>query len=885
MKARAARILVLVTGTSTLVLLAVVGVNSRSWIGSTFPGFFVMANRVVPSISLPSWLEVPSSHVFQRQVLEVEGRPVRTSREIYERVRALGPRRPVRYVLRSSDGTRSEEVVRSKIFSGTDYLLLFGAYLLNGLAFAGIALAVFWMKPEHPASLGLFSAGLATGVFILTAVDLYGPHWFFRLHVLAESLLPATFLHLGLVFPKRRVSRRGLLAIYAPFFLLAALYEAFLADPSAYSLFHLAATAELPLAGLVLMGTVTYDFFTTDSPLLRRRIGLVALGTVAAFLFPSLLIGASSALGGGIPINAGAFTAFLFPLGLAYAILKQDLFEIDVVLRRGVSYAIVLLAISAGYFAALYAYGSFVPGGSLVPSSPGAFASLNLGFVLLMAPLHSRVQKAVDRVYFRNQYDADTALAALGQALGGSPTEAEITEQAGRIFAETFRPDSALLLRKKGDRWVRRSAGGEVREFTMDLPRELLDRLEGGESVARYRWDEGREDEISRFWRNIDAEILVPVRSGQAGLALLALGRKASGRPYNVSDLTFLRAAANQIALALANAAVLAQASELNRKLERLNASLEEKVRERTAAVEAANAELSRSLRQLRVAYRQLEESQAGLLRAERLATLGRLAAGIAHEVNTPLSAVRNALKVLVELAEEYAASIDDPQVSPEDHHEIAREMATTARAAVGWAEKAAAFIRSVKTQGREVARGEPARFQLRKVVEETQALLAHRLRATSCTVEYREEPEGLEVVGDPSRLGQVLVNLVGNAIDAYEDAGSSEGRIEVRAARERDKLVVAVRDWAGGIAPEVLPHVFELLFTTKEPGRGTGLGLWISRNLVEEGFGGTLEVVTEPGEGSCFVATLPLRPGSREADGAAPRPPKPEDPVPSPLR
>ncbi len=104
------------------------------------------------------------------------------------------------------------------------------------------------------------------------------------------------------------------------------------------------------------------------------------------------------------------------------------------------------------------------------------------------------------------------------------------------------------------------------------------------------------------------------------------------------------------IALALTNAAAFGQ-------LEELNANLEQKVRDRTGALHASNVELNRSLDKLRLAYEKLEQRQASLLRADRLATLGRLPAGIAHEMNTPLSAVLNALKILGDLGREYAAA------------------------------------------------------------------------------------------------------------------------------------------------------------------------------------------------------------------------------------
>lgn len=150
-----------------------------------------------------------------------------------------------------------------------------------------------WLRPTGTASVGMVSACVGLGVFALTAADRYGPYWFVRLHILAEALFPAGFVHLALVFPRNRL-RRGLpllLASYLGCLVLAVLYELARYRPVAYSAVHLAASTAQAVGGLTLIWTITYDLLTTHAKLVRRRVLVAALGTLAAFLLPTALMG------------------------------------------------------------------------------------------------------------------------------------------------------------------------------------------------------------------------------------------------------------------------------------------------------------------------------------------------------------------------------------------------------------------------------------------------------------------------------------------------------------------------------------------------------------------------------------------------------------------
>lgn len=491
------------------------------------------------------------------------------------------------------------------------------------------------------------------------------------------------------------------------------------------------------------------------------------------------------------------------------------------------------------------------------PADLWAFGlAAGLPLILFAAPLASPRGPLLGR-WSRRAYDIEEALSTLSHALASARTVEHVVAHTANLLTVTVKPRQRLFLVRDPKGRFRPLLPGQPAGAPVLLAKDLVAQLERPSVVWRQECEDGASKGRS-IWGQLGAELLVPICLNGSATAILALGGKVSGQPYTARDIVFLRIAANQIALALSNAGAFDQLGTLNRHLERLNEDLEVQVRERTADLEASNAELNRSLDKLQAAYGQLEQGQSSLLRADRLATLGRLTAGLAHEINTPLGAVLNTLKVIGDLGREYESSIGDPDVSPDDHREIAAEILTNATAAAEWAHKAASFIRSVKVQSRD-ARATAQLFLVRDVVAETRGLVAHRLGTTSCQIDFEDGPKPVSLVGDPSRLGQVLVNLVTNALDAYEERRIGHARIEVRAERTPQGVTISVRDWAGGIPVSVLRRLFEEPYTTKGPGRGTGLGLWISRNLVEEGFGGTLDVVTNQ-EGSCFIAELPER-------------------------
>jgi signal transduction histidine kinase len=144
------------------------------------------------------------------------------------------------------------------------------------------------------------------------------------------------------------------------------------------------------------------------------------------------------------------------------------------------------------------------------------------------------------------------------------------------------------------------------------------------------------------------------------------------------------------------------------------------------------------------------------------------------------------------------------------------------------------------------------------QVIEDTGLLLSHRLRLSQCSLIVSSTAANPTLYGDPGKLGQVLTNLIVNAIDAYHGTNSAGGEIIVQVSEAGGALEVRVRDYGSGIPADHLERIFEEFFSTKPLGEGTGLGLPLARSIVTNFFGGTISVHSELGHGSEFLLQLP---------------------------
>ncbi|MFB9993331.1 PAS domain S-box protein [Deinococcus oregonensis] len=270
---------------------------------------------------------------------------------------------------------------------------------------------------------------------------------------------------------------------------------------------------------------------------------------------------------------------------------------------------------------------------------------------------------------------------------------------------------------------------------------------------------------------------------------------------------------------------------------------------------------LERDITERAVATEALRASQSRLLASEKLASLGRLTAGLAHEINTPLAATMNALHEAQRLAQEYHDSVGTPGVTEDDHREIATELRATLMEGVNSTGRIGEFIRTMRIHTRDTVSG-VGTFNAVTLATDTLIMIAHQARNANVALLFEQSQDQVLLHGEPGRFTQVLTNLVVNAIHACEpSAGHGKPSVSVRFTQHRDYHVMEVEDTGTGIAPEVLPRIFDPMFTTKDVGKGTGLGLSILHDIVTGHFQGEIEVSTTLGKGTTFAVHFLPRP------------------------
>ena len=265
---------------------------------------------------------------------------------------------------------------------------------------------------------------------------------------------------------------------------------------------------------------------------------------------------------------------------------------------------------------------------------------------------------------------------------------------------------------------------------------------------------------------------------------------------------------------------------------------------------------LFKDITQHKLDMQALKDNQDILIERERLASLGQLIGGIAHNLKSPIMSISGVTEGLIDLIKEYEESIVDKDVTIDDHLAIANDMKDWISKIKSYLEYMSDIITAVKGQAVALSENTVDSFTVEELTKRVDILMKHELKKALITLNLDlKVPTSLMIHGNINGLVQVINNMISNAIQAYK--GKEGQTIDLIITQEKNDVIVSVRDYAGGLPKEVQEKLFKEMITTKGKD-GTGIGLFMSYSNIRAHFNGDITYSTEEGKGTIFNIILP---------------------------
>ncbi len=753
------------------------------------------------------------------------------------------------------------------------------------------------------------------------------------LSVAAFLLLPALFVHFCLRFPVEPVAARSRsLLIYFPALVLGMVHILWMAGRLAdFGLPRTAGSSQILdriqlgyfCIGLLAGGAILFRKRATSSDLTaRQQMKWVGYGTIAGVLPFGLIYVIPTLLGvrAGFAMEASMLSLGLIPLSFAYAVVHYRLLDVEVIVRKGAAYFLASSLLLTMYLLFVLVLGRGLQW--IVPQANFLVICLAaLTIALLFAPLRTRIQARLDRLFYREQFDDRASLMEFARTLSSEISLAPLSRNILERISKTFQLEPVVLfLADAMHPGFFRLADALLIEIPPSYPlcrQEEL--LEADDAASPDETGlEGRLHRASPALRKMELHYFQDLNLRGRRIGLIGLGRLPQGRHFSSEDLDLLKALAGYAAIALENATLYRSVETKALELERLKNYTENIIESINVAVVALD--LDGRISSCNRAFEELYEVQrdrirglpveslvtedvvaairkvtgaAGwdiksganlfklylenprgrklivnlsviplidhtdlnsgclivmddvtekvhledqIMQVEKLSSIGLLAAGIAHEVNTPITGISSYTQMLLKDTPE--SDVRKPILE-----KIEKQTFRAAEIVNG-------LLNFARMNGSEFTD-----LDLNQLIRESLALLEHQLRQNHIKVETSLDEKIPQVFGNSGKLQQVFINLFLNARDAM----ASGGELRVRTAMNEKMVVVDIEDTGVGISDENIKRIYDPFFTTKTTGKGTGLGLAVTYGIIQE-HGGRIFVDSVPSHGTHFRLKLPTR-------------------------
>lgn len=817
------RLLFVFPGLCVLVLVGQTLLYTVRWLNEPFPGFFVHENLTVGPYYAPGWTGAGAGLRSLDRIAAVDDRELRERTELYDVVRGAPPGSTFRYQVRR-DGHIVELKIPSMSFGLRDWFLSFGLYIVIGLAFLLIGVAPYFYRASSAAALPLSFMVLMVFVWFQTTFDFMTDGVLPKeLRIFALTLTPSAAIHLALLLKNMNLAPTvrpfSLAAIYGIGAVLGTLNSlTFFAPPRIWVPIYRSAYIFVCIGAVAFLWIIGASLRRSQSNLDLSRLRVMFVGALVGFLIPAITAVVAGVFGLPIPFNVALMPTVVFPISVAYALLKYSLFDLGNALKVVVSrFGLFALLI------AIYAVVAFLvaPWAGQYAKDPLVPIFFSILVVAIFNPLLRWLERIVDRFIYRQEYDPGVVQSEISLFLRTLADAQALAEGFIRRIASPLGiVEACVLYRARSTKESLIASAGSPSQMAAsvagayDAVAELLERVtdrgisrDEVTTNPRYR---DKKDQFLALFDQCGAALFVPLIYEREMRGVVCFSAKRSGREYSAEDLRLLVTLAEQLALSLENGRLYQESVEARQKA---------------------------------------EASNKRLLEMDRIKK--DFVANICHELRTPVSTIIG-----------YAEVLCDPGFSG-DPREMLNRVIHNGQAL-------SKLMDDLMNFSRMEANGHSAQFELVRLTEIMAALqlMTQRLireRPIEFGVHLDSAVDTIE--SDGQKLQQILIQLLTNALK-FTEKGKIELSIRKRGDAGRELLEIAIADTGIGIKREDQEIIFDdfrqlEVSSTRRYG-GTGLGLGLCRKLAAT-LGGEIRVVSEYGVGSVFSLLLPIR-----ATGAA---------------
>ncbi|MBW1842537.1 MAG: GAF domain-containing protein, partial [Deltaproteobacteria bacterium] len=530
--------------------------------------------------------------------------------------------------------------------------------------------------------------------------------------------------------------------------------------------------------------------------------------------------------------------SFIPLIVFAFGVFKHDLLDMGILIKKSLVYSLLTALLTF-----MYAFVVIVADKMFKDShfSESIYFPILFFFLItfLFGPLKTATQALIDRFFFKDKYDYQKTIKDVSQMIVSVLDQEEVTRRLLDTVVGAMRVGNGVIFlgNRNGSAFKMVTFRGEYgpTEYSGSMPQSapLIEFMEkNGLTIMRKhlndRISDPRAQGVLADMDALHAEIALPMLFKNTLNGFIVLGEKRSGDIYTKEDMDLLETLSSQGALAVENARSYKSIQDLNR-------GLEEKVKQRTLALSEALSEK--------------ERTQEQLIRSESLAAIGQLIAGVAHELNNPLASVTSLIQSFIEDIEYGDEQNLIDEESMDDLRFADKELA-----------RAKSIVASLLGLSRQTQTySEPV--CINAVVKDALRVLHNQYKDVNLDIIENYSQDIPAVHGNFANLGQVVLNIIQNAIQAVT---GKKGMIflDTRFENHTHQVVLECKDNGHGIPESIRQDIFKPFFTTKEVGKGTGLGLYICHEIIQR-HGGELIVEDADAQGTRFVMRLPTIPDS----------------------